>query len=125
MYLLGEQPTYADHLTSRLQAVPAQLLNTLPPCGPVIEIEYCSDLSQTLPSDQVFMIESGVVHGVVDNRHLFYLQEGDLFGLQQGLDLTPCLHTCEAKLRLIPYQRCAALKHMAADDARHELFVLN
>lgn len=124
MYLLGEQPAYADLLTSRLQAVPAQLLDTLPPSGPIIEIDSSSDLSQALPSDQVFIVESGVVLGVVDNRHLFYLQEGDLFGLQQGLDLTPCLHTCKAKLRLIPYQRCAALKHMAADDARHELFVL-
>ena len=49
MYLLGEQPTYADRLTSRLQAVPAQLLNTLPPCGPVIEIEYSSDVTSHRP----------------------------------------------------------------------------
>ena len=33
MYLLGEQPAYADQLISRLQSIPAKLLDGLSPCG--------------------------------------------------------------------------------------------
>ena len=33
MYLLGEQPAYADQLISRLQGIPAQLLSGLAPCA--------------------------------------------------------------------------------------------
>lgn len=31
MYLLGEQPAYADALINRLQGIPPQLLDGLPP----------------------------------------------------------------------------------------------
>ena len=38
MYLLGEQPAYADQLISRLQSIPAQLLDDLQPAGDVLRL---------------------------------------------------------------------------------------
>ena len=43
MYLLGEQPAYADRLINRLQEIPAQLLEGLTPSGATIEIGSSED----------------------------------------------------------------------------------
>ncbi|MBP5090486.1 cAMP-binding protein, partial [Pseudomonas chlororaphis] len=37
MYLLGEQPAYADALINRLQSIPPRLLEGLLPSGDVLE----------------------------------------------------------------------------------------
>src|SRR5471032_658794 len=84
MYLLGEQPAYADELINRLQAIPAQLLKGLTPCAAPLEFEQIADLGASLAADQVFLIDSGLLHARVDERALFYLHEGDLVGLRQG-----------------------------------------
>ena len=84
MYLLGEQPAYADKLISRLQAMPATLLAGLEPSGPPLVVEESDDLSLSLPGNQLFLIKQGLVNGLIDERPLFYMQEGDLLGLRQG-----------------------------------------
>ncbi len=89
MYLLGEQPAYADQLINRLQGIPHRLLEGLAPSGPALELERSDDLERELPADQVFLVESGLLHALVDERPLFYLQEGDLLGLRRGLELPP------------------------------------
>ena len=84
MYLLGEQSAHADALINRLQNLPGQWLQDLSPCAPVIELEATDDLFAQLPEDQLFLLSEGVVHGCIAGRALFYWQEGDLLGLQQG-----------------------------------------
>ncbi|MDO7895056.1 cAMP-binding protein, partial [Pseudomonas aeruginosa] len=54
MYLLGEQPAYADQLINRLQGIPHRLLEGLAPSGPALELERSDDLERELPADQVF-----------------------------------------------------------------------
>ncbi|HHX34048.1 MAG TPA: cyclic nucleotide-binding domain-containing protein [Gammaproteobacteria bacterium] len=122
MYLLGEQPAYADKLINRLQAIPRQLLNGLQPCGEPFEVEQCANLSTFLPDNQLFIIDSGLIHAHTDSRPLFYLQEGDLIGLRQGLDLPVCHYSSEETVRLIPYARHDVFKHIANSDERQELF---
>lgn len=123
MYLLGEQPAYADQLIHRLQSIPAKLLEGLIPSGPAVQFKRSSDLSKQLPSDQLFIIESGLLHARVDDRPLFYLQEGDLVGLRQGVDLPNYRYSCEEPLSLVPYPRQAVFQHIHADQQRQELFI--
>jgi len=122
MYLLGEQPAYADQLINRLQGIPAQLLEGLAPTASPIEIKGSDDLTDELPEQQLFIIESGLLHALVDERPLFYMQEGDLLGLRQGIDLPACRYRSDESIRLIPYSRSAVFQHIHADQRRQELF---
>ena len=89
MYLLGEQPAYADQLINRLQSIPTQLLEGLQPAGEPLRLERVDDLAQVLPGNQLFIIENGLLHALVDERPLFYLQEGDLVGLARASTSPP------------------------------------
>lgn len=122
MYVLGEQPAYADRLINRLQGIPAKLLEGLASSAPPIEIKCSDDLTKDLPEQHVFIIESGLLHALVDERPLFYLQEGDLLGLRQGLELPLCRYRSDESIRLIPYARNAVFAHIHADLHRQELF---
>ncbi|WP_137888266.1 cyclic nucleotide-binding domain-containing protein [Pseudomonas sp. 2FE] len=123
MYLLGEQPAYADQLINRLQGIPTQLLEGLEPTGAPLRLERVEDLAQILPGKQLFIIESGLLHGLVDERPLFYLQEGDLVGLRQGIELPRCRYSSEEPLSLTPYLRADVFKHIYASEHRQELFI--
>ncbi|OLU18884.1 cAMP-binding protein [Pseudomonas sp. PA1(2017)] len=123
MYLLGEQPAYADQLISRLQSIPGKLLDGLSPCGEPLQIERSENLASDLPSNQLFIIDNGLLHALVDERPLFYLQEGDLVGLRQGIDLPSCRYTSDEPLTLIPYSRSDVFKHIYANESRQELFI--
>jgi CRP-like cAMP-binding protein len=121
MYLLGEQPAYADALINRLQTIPAQLLERLPPCGPVLEFAAVDDL--VLPGDQLFVLDSGLLHGCIEDRPLFYLHEGDLVGLRQDTSLPRCRLCTDSPLTLTPYLRSEVFQHIYADPERSELFL--
>ncbi|MFJ7797798.1 Crp/Fnr family transcriptional regulator [Pseudomonas sp. NPDC096950] len=123
MYLLGEQPAYADALINRLQNMPARLLEGLSPCGPVLELPAVEDLATVLPGDQLFLLESGLLHGCVDKRALFYLHEGDLVGLRQDVELPHCRLRSDGPLSLTPYLRAEVFQHIYADPQRSELFL--
>ena len=71
MYLLGEQPAYADQLINRLQSIPTQLLDGLAPAGSPLQLERADDLAKMLPGNQLFIIENGLLHAVIDERPLF------------------------------------------------------
>jgi len=122
MYLLGEQPAYAERLINRLQEIPAQLLEGLAPSGATIEIGNSEDLNGELPGQQLFIIESGLLHALVDERPLFYLQEGDLLGLRQDMELPDCRYRSDESIRLIPFSRSAVFNHIHAEQQRQELF---
>ncbi len=124
MYLLGEQPAYADKLINRLQTIPRQILQGLPPLGDHIEIAQTSDLARELADDQLFIIDDGLIHALVDGRPVFYLQEGDLIGLRKGLELPECQYSSEEPIRLTPYNRREVFQHIAENDQRQELFTL-
>ncbi|PAU55880.1 cAMP-binding protein [Pseudomonas sp. PIC25] len=123
MYLLGEQPAYADQLINRLQSIPSQLLEGLDPSGEPLRLERVDDLTQALPGNQLFLIEDGLLHALVDGRPLFYLQEGDLVGLRQGIEMPSCRYSSEEAISLIPYNRGAVFKHIYASEQRQELFI--
>ncbi|SEM58058.1 Cyclic nucleotide-binding domain-containing protein [Pseudomonas sp. NFIX51] len=123
MYLLGEQPAYADALINRLQSIPRRLLEGLLPSGDVLEVAPSKDLSSSLADSQLFLLESGQVQASVDERPLFYLHEGDLLGLRRGVDLPHWQLSSEQPLSLIPYQRSAVFQHLYADEQRSELFL--
>ena len=123
MYLVGEQPAYADALINRLQNIPVQLLDGLSPCGPVLELGPMEQLSSALPGDQLFLLESGVIRASVEERPLFYLHEGDLVGLQRGIELPQWHLHCDTPLLLTPYLRTDFFHHVHADEQRSELLV--
>ncbi|NQD94926.1 cyclic nucleotide-binding domain-containing protein [Pseudomonas sp. CrR25] len=123
MYLLGEQPAYADQLINRLQSIPTRLLEGLAPTGTALQLERVEDLAQVLPGNQLFIIENGLLHALVDERPLFYLQEGDLVGLRQGMDLPSCRYSSEEPISLVPYSRSEVFKHIYASETRQELFI--
>jgi CRP-like cAMP-binding protein len=123
MYLLGEQPAYADALINRLQHIPVRLLEGLMPCGPSLEFAAVDDLAVLLPGNQLFMLENGLLHGSIDDRALFYLHEGDLIGLRQGTELPRCRFRSDSPLALTPYLRSDFFQHIYADMERSELFL--
>lgn len=123
MYLLGEQPAYADHLINRLQGIPRQLLSGLTPAGPCLELEQIEDLGSLLPGNQLFIIEDGLLHALVDGRPLFYLQEGDLLGLRQGIDFPNCQYNSDEPIRLTPYLRSDVFRQINAQETHQELFI--
>ncbi|KAF0861847.1 Crp/Fnr family transcriptional regulator [Pseudomonas sp. LD120] len=123
MYLLGEQPAYADALINRLQSIPAQLLEDLSPCDSPLELAPSEDLSSLLPGHQLFLLESGVIQASVEGRALFYLHEGDLVGLRRGVEHPLWKLSCDTPLRLVPYLRNAVFQHIYADEQRSELLL--
>ncbi|MHC8323967.1 Crp/Fnr family transcriptional regulator [Pseudomonas sp. GB2N2] len=123
MYLLGEQPAYADALINRLQSIPARLLEHLSPCGPALEFAAVDNLTAALPGDQLFVLESGLLHGCIDERPLFYLHEGDLVGLRQDAELPRWRLCTDSPLALTPYRRSEVFRHIYADPERSELFL--
>ena len=123
MYLLGEQPAYADALINRLQNIPARLLERLSPCGPALQFSAVDDLTPLLPGNQLFVLKNGLLHGCVNERALFYLHEGDLVGLRQDMDL-PRFRLCsDSPLALTPYLRSEVFQHIYANLERSELFL--
>ncbi|MDE1164469.1 MAG: cyclic nucleotide-binding domain-containing protein [Pseudomonas sp.] len=124
MYLLGEQPAYADAWVNRLQGLAAQMLHGVAPLDEAIELEQCADLSPHIDETCLYLIDSGLLHARVNERPLFYLQEGDLVGLQQAHSL-PCAYhySCEGPLRLVPYSRSEVLAHLNQSTPAQELLV--
>ncbi|MGC5701998.1 Crp/Fnr family transcriptional regulator [Pseudomonas sp. NFXW11] len=123
MYLMGEQPAYADALIDRLQSIPSQLLAGLSPHASTLELDATTDLSPVLPGNQLFLLDSGVIQASVDERPLFYLHEGDLVGLRRGIEQPQWQLSCDAPLKLIPYLRTEVFRHIYADEQRSELLL--
>ncbi|WP_025131284.1 Crp/Fnr family transcriptional regulator [Pseudomonas sp. PH1b] len=123
MYLLGEQPAYADALINRLQSLPAQMLEGLSPAGPTLDLAPVADLSGALPGHQLFLLDSGVIQARVEERPLFYLHEGDLVGLRRGIEHPQWQLGCDTPLQLIPYLRTEVFRHIYADEQRSELLL--
>lgn len=123
MYLLGEQSAHADALINRLQTLPAQCLEGLAACGPLLELESTEDLIAQLPADQLFLLTEGGITGYVGARALFYWQEGDLIGLQQGSEWADWRLCSDGPLRLQPYQRSELFQHLYAEPERAEQFL--
>lgn len=123
MYLLGDQSAHADALINRLQSLPGQWLEGLAPCGPIVELQATDDLLAQLPDDQLFLLSEGVINGCIGARPLFYWQEGDLIGLQQGEEWGDCRFCSDGPLRLQPYHRHALFQHLYADASRADQFL--
>ncbi len=122
MYLIGEQPAYAEKLISTLQRIPQQLLSGLAPCGEPIRLDSVEDLYREVGSKRLYLLKTGLLHALIDGKPLFYMQEGDLIGLRQGLSTAPCLYMSEEPLELVPYDRDALFKHIHASGERQEQF---
>lgn len=100
--------------------MPGQWLEGLAPCGPTVELQATDDLLAQLPDDQLFLLSEGVINGCIGARPLFYWQEGDLIGLQQGDDWDDCRLCSDGPLRLQPYRRTEVFQHLYADSSRAE-----
>jgi hypothetical protein len=88
-----------------------------------LRLEQAEDLAPMLPANQLFLIENGLLHAVVDERPLFYLQEGDLVGLRQGIDLPSCRYSSDEPISLLPFNRTEVFKHIYRNEKLQELFI--
>ena len=122
MYLIGDQPPYAEKLINTLQSIPQQLLKDLEPCDDAIELDAVDDLYNHISPTRLYLLKSGLLHAQIDGKPLFYIQEGDLIGLRQGLNAAPCTYLSEEPLVLIPYDREALFKHIHSDSRKQEQF---
>jgi CRP/FNR family cyclic AMP-dependent transcriptional regulator len=117
MYLLGEQPAYADAWVDRLQTLLPPLLEDLPAAADALLFDQATHLSTELDPTRVYLIEQGLVQASVNDRGLFYLHEGDVLGLRQDDQPPRCTLSSDGPLRLLPYPREAFLAHLAASPA--------
>ena len=122
MYLIGDQPPYAEKLISDLQLIPEQLLVGLEPCDATVYLDSVEDLYRTIGNNRLYLRKSGLLHAMIDDKPLFYMQEGDLIGLRQGLSTAPCIYMSDEPLELVPYDREALFKHIHASSKRQEQF---
>lgn len=123
MYLLGEQPAYADALINRLQNIAQQLLEGLPATGPAIQVDDGTALDGVLEDGYIYLIESGQVYVRINERALFYLQDGDLLGLQPARQAPQCAYRNEGPLIVLPFRRDAVLAHIGGSPQRQELLI--
>lgn len=123
MYLLGEQPAYADAWVNRLQSIPPQLLQGLAPVGTSLTFEQVGDLGPFLQADHVYVIDNGQLHVRLNDRALFYLQEGDLLGLCQDAQALQCAYASDGPLTLVAYGRREFFAHLRASDNGQELLI--
>jgi len=123
MYLFGEQPAYADAWVNRLQGIAARLLLGVAPQGPALELEPGADLAPLMDDSQLYLIDSGLLQARLNQRPLFYLQDGDLLGLYQNRDDLAYEYSTEGTLRLVPYLRSEVLAHINATPETQELLI--
>ncbi len=123
MYLFGEQPAYADAWVNRLQGIGPQLLLGVAPEGPALELEPGADLAGLLNDTHLYLIDSGLVQARINQRPLFYLQDGDLLGLYQNRDDMAYHYSSDGALRVVPYARTEVLAHINATPATQELLI--
>ncbi|WPP00614.1 cyclic nucleotide-binding domain-containing protein [Pseudomonas sp. HR96] len=123
MYLLGEQPAYADAWVNRLQAIAPQLLQGLAPCASAVDFDEVADLGAVLDPACIYLVERGLVHIRLNERNLFYLHEGDLLGWRLDDQPPHCVSSSDGPLRLVPYSRSALLAHVGAQPAAQQLLV--
>ncbi|WP_426415877.1 cyclic nucleotide-binding domain-containing protein [Aestuariirhabdus sp. LZHN29] len=122
MYLLGEHPPYIDNLIESLQAIPGQMLAGLTPIDDPVEFSNVENLYLQHSRDRLYHVQQGVVHAEIEGRALFYLQDGDLIGLRQGLGLPPCTYSIAQSSILVPYDRQETFRHIHQDEERQQLF---
>lgn len=123
MYLLGEQPAYADAWVNRLQTIPPQLLNGLAPVGAALTFEQVGDLGPHLDDAHLYLIDDGLLQVQYNDRKLFYLQEGDLIGLRQDAQPLQCAYASDGPLTLTPYRRSDVFRHLQASSDGQELLI--
>jgi len=112
MYLVGEQSAYAEEWITRLQELPSRLLEGAAPCDSPLDISPDTPLFAHTQPHQLYLIEAGLVQVSLNDRNLFYLSEGDMLNLAPSPKGVDCRYRAQAQLRLIPYDRQAALAHI-------------
>jgi hypothetical protein len=122
MYLIGDQPPYAEKLINALQAIPQRLLDGLAPCEEAIFLDAVGDLYEHVSNNRIYLLQSGLLHAVIEDKPIFYIQEGDLIGLRQGLSTAPCTYRSDEPLILLPFDRELLFKHIHASGERQEQF---
>ena len=123
MYLLGEQPAYADTWVNRLQSIPPELLKGLAPVGTSLTFEQVTELGTFLDAANLYLIDDGLLHVQFNERKLFYLQEGDLIGLRQDAQALQCTYASDGPLTLTPYRRSEVFAHLQASSGGQELLI--
>ncbi len=122
MYIIGDQPKYAEKLITTLQRLPEQLLEGLEPCAAPISFTAVDDLYSHISNRHLYLLKRGLLHAQIDGKALFYVQEGDLIGLRQGLETAPCTYMTEEPIELIPFDRESLFRHIHANNTRQEQF---
>ncbi|EIK93194.1 cyclic nucleotide-binding protein [Pseudomonas sp. M47T1] len=123
MYLFGEQPAYADAWVNRLQGIASQLLLGIAPAGPALDLEPGADLGALQGDSHLYLIDSGLVQARINERPLFYLQDGDLLGLYQNREDLAYQYSTDGVLRVVPYLRSEVLAHIHATPHTQELLI--
>lgn len=125
MHLLGEPTALVTALTQHLQRLPVELLAGVAPAEPPARLEPSDDLGAFLQPHRVYLIQSGLIKTLIDERPVMYLQEGDLVGFRQHLlsEGPNIRYSCDEPVQLQAYVRSDWMRHLQADMTRQEMFV--
>lgn len=118
MYLNGKSTETVDKLLPRLQQLTRGLLEGLELNTPPVTLEGVDDLYELFDSDQMFLIQDGMLHLWNNGQNMVSFDEGDLIGTLHSFNMPcPILRTDEY-VELIPIDRDRFLRHIYSDKRR-------
>ncbi|HET8706756.1 MAG TPA: cyclic nucleotide-binding domain-containing protein [Pseudomonadales bacterium] len=90
-----------------------QLLAGLTPAGPALEFESVDNLYHNSKyAHCIFLIEEGAIRCTHENQFLYFLDEGDLIGLNNQFAQQNLVYFTDSWLKVIPYDAAQFFEHI-------------
>lgn len=113
MYLDEERS--ASQLDQACKDMIKALLQDVAPYGPTLEFESVENLYQsTKYKNCIFLIEEGEIRCTYEGQFLYFLNEGDLIGLNNHYGQQELVYFTETWLKITPYDANTVKQHIAS-----------
>jgi len=121
MYLDEERS--AGVLDQSCKVMIKQLLSGVEPFGPPLEMESVDNLYHNSKYENcVFLIEEGSIRCTHENQFLYFLDEGDLIGLNNLFAQQHLVYFSETWVKLVPYDAAALNQHIRTQPELEKLW---
>ncbi|MGH1470910.1 MAG: Crp/Fnr family transcriptional regulator [Cellvibrionaceae bacterium] len=116
MYIPDKNNQTLMDAAQRLSGLSKKMTEKLEPDGDIISFDSASDLLNNQPATRLFLIKSGSLNCISDNKLTHIAEAGDLIGLARSLKLPEGAYTTDSPVALIPFQRDALMKSINSSE---------